>query len=369
MTAWIQKADVRALRVLALGTAALVVAWAVVNFAVEGARFDVHAPEVSEAKEVLATCARFFGALVLFLLPAEDVVYRRLRWVAGGLLVLGLGSLVFGYLEPLLETDAYDQDGAMHRALFTRAFAGVLFVVGLLPMTPPRFSGRTVLAIIAAFLALAVAVEAWEGALPPLFVVPGPEAIAGFDAYPAGRLTAWHWALSAVPLGLAVAAAAGVARHRISGALGAWLTVAVVLLVGSQLHHLLWPSAYGPVLTSADGLRLAFTVVVTVGGILELRRIAAESSVLLAGEREAKARYRTLVDQVPAVVYVDGVDRDNDAVFRSAYVEDVLGYAPGDFSRDPGSGRACSIPRIWSVSWPRTSAPTRPASRSRSSTA
>ena len=46
-------------------------------------------------------------------------------------------------------------------------------------------------------------------------------------------------------------------------------------------------------------------------------------------------RYRTLVEQVPAVVYIDGVDESNAAIFRSAHVEEILGYAPEEFYSDP----------------------------------
>lgn len=333
MTARVQKVDRGMLRALALGTAVFIVLWAAVNFAVEQAEFAVYAPKARVAKEVLAAFASFFGALVLFVLPTEEAVSRRLRWVACGLLVLGLGTLAFGYLEPLLEGGTYDHNESMYRALITRTFAGVLFTVGLLPKTPPRFSGRMMLAVLAAFVALAVAVEVAGGTLPRLFLVPSLEAAAELDAYPLGRLTVWHWVLSAVPL--AIAAAVGVGRRDFGGTLGIWLTLAMVLLAGFQVHHLLWPSAYGPVLTSADLLRLAVTVVIAVGGVLELRRITAERSALLAGERETKASYRTLVEQVPAVVYVDGVDDANAAIFRSAHVEEVLGHAPEEFSSDP----------------------------------
>ena len=42
---------------------------------------------------------RFFGALVLALF-VSSAVGRRLHWVAAGFAILGLGHLVFGYLEP-----------------------------------------------------------------------------------------------------------------------------------------------------------------------------------------------------------------------------------------------------------------------------
>lgn len=64
------------------------------------------------------------------------------------------------------------------------------------------------------------------------------------------------------------------------------MLVAMVLLTGSQLHNIFWPSIYSPVLATADLLRLAFTAAVVAGAIVELRRIAAERAALLAIEQE-----------------------------------------------------------------------------------
>jgi signal transduction histidine kinase len=75
------------------------------------------------------------------------------------------------------------------------------------------------------------------------------------------------------------------------GLLRGWLLFAVVLLAGSILHDYLWPSAYGGgLLTTADALSLVFAVVVAIGGISELRRVASERARLLATERERVRR-------------------------------------------------------------------------------
>jgi len=75
------------------------------------------------------------------------------------------------------------------------------------------------------------------------------------------------------------------------GLLRSWLLFAVVLLAGSVLHDYLWPSAYGGgLLTTADALSLIFAVVVAVGGVSELRRVASERARLLATERERARR-------------------------------------------------------------------------------
>jgi PAS domain S-box-containing protein len=48
--------------------------------------------------------------------------------------------------------------------------------------------------------------------------------------------------------------------------------------------------------------------------------------------REAEARYRMLVVQVPAVTYIDGADETNTVIYRSPQIEAVLGYTPEELS-------------------------------------
>jgi signal transduction histidine kinase len=270
----------------------LVVAWVIVIFTVEQARFAILAPEAQVGVEAAAALARLFGALVLLLFPIE-AAGQRLRWVASGFLVLALGGLLFGYAPPLLDV-APDLNTSIYAWLVVRSVAGVLFVVGLVPAVPPPCSRRLMLVtlIIVSLLSLGVVVATrW---LPPLTTTTALDAVVASGHSVLPGLTGWHWLLSSLPLGLALLAVVGAARHQAQGRLGGWLLVAMVLLAGSQVHNLFWPSAYSPVLTTADLLRLAFAAVVAVGGILELRRIAAERAALLAAERDAARRLTEL---------------------------------------------------------------------------
>ena len=54
-----------------------------------------------------------------------------------------------------------------------------------------------------------------------------------------------------------------------------------------------------------------------------------------AALREAEARYRTLVEQIPAVVYVDPADALGSPLYVSPRVESLLGYAPDEWLADP----------------------------------
>ena len=86
----------------------------------------------------------------------------------------------------------------------------------------------------------------------------------------------------------------GLIRHGISGPGQSWLAVAMVLMAGSQLHMMFWPSAFSPVLTTASILRLAFTLVVVLGAVFALRGVAEERAAVLAAERELGARMAEL---------------------------------------------------------------------------
>ncbi len=54
-----------------------------------------------------------------------------------------------------------------------------------------------------------------------------------------------------------------------------------------------------------------------------------------AALREAEARYRTLVEQIPAAVYVDPGDALGSPVYVSPQVEALLGYSPEEWLSDP----------------------------------
>jgi len=50
---------------------------------------------------------------------------------------------------------------------------------------------------------------------------------------------------------------------------------------------------------------------------------------------EAEAKYRTLVEQIPAVVYLDPVDENRDSIYVSPQVSDLLGIEPEEWLADP----------------------------------
>jgi signal transduction histidine kinase len=271
--------------------AVLVVGWAA-TILVGHARFALAAPGGQAGVEAAGAMARLFGALVLLVFP-RPAPSLRLRWVAAGHLVLGLTGLLFGNTLPLAGI-APDLDARLYAALVAWTVADACFVVGLLPATPPELTPSRLL-VAFGLLAATLAAALWVAdRLPVLIRADGDEvaALAGTAIRPG--LTDWHWGLGVVPLVLATIAAVGAARRVATDDAGGWLLPATVLLAGSQLHNLFWPSAYGPVLTTANLLRLAFAAAVAIGGVLELRRVAAEHGDLLRSEQEVSRRMAEL---------------------------------------------------------------------------
>lgn len=275
--------------VMAWGLLVALVGWALVNLLVDGAGFPViESEKVRGGEEAASALARLFGALVLGLFLVDETG-RRIRWFAGGLVVLGIAHLVFGYLEPMVQDDPPEMNEALYEGLVATTFACSLFALGLFPRTPPR-PLVWVMTVVPAMLVVGylVVFELMEGErwMPALARVESPGDAMRLGS-PVAWLTPWHWALWTLPLGLAALALFGAFWQSRRGMLRGWLLLAMVLMAGALLHEYLWPSSYGSnVVTTADLLSLAFAGVVAVGGVLELRRVAAQRARLLADERE-----------------------------------------------------------------------------------
>lgn len=52
-------------------------------------------------------------------------------------------------------------------------------------------------------------------------------------------------------------------------------------------------------------------------------------------DQESEARYRELVERVPAVLYVDRSDASNSAVYMSPQSESMFGYSRGEWLEEP----------------------------------
>ena len=72
-----------------------------------------------------------------------------------------------------------------------------------------------------------------------------------------------------------------------------------------------------------------------VGGVvINVRDVTARKKVE-EKLRKAEQRYRTLVEQIPAVTYVDDVDEVSSAVYMSPQAEELLGFSTEEWLEDP----------------------------------
>lgn len=281
-------------RRLALASLTLIVLWTLVILRLGIARFAIYSPGAEIGEEAATALAAFLGTLILTLFPpGEDEM--RLRWVAAGFAVLGIGALIFGYLEPLVSV-AMPLNTTLYIAITIRVVVGALLLVGLLPEHPPRFSRHVAIGVALIIIAMLTAIFTIHAYLPVLLRITSLQGATRESRSVLQGLTPWHWIISPLSLFLTVGAAMGAVRHFRGTGFGQWLLVALIFLAGSQLQNIFWPSTYTGVVTTANLLRLAFATLIAVGAIVELRRIAEERSLLLAAAREHGRRLEELAD-------------------------------------------------------------------------
>ncbi len=69
--------------------------------------------------------------------------------------------------------------------------------------------------------------------------------------------------------------------------------------------------------------------------IITVSRDITERKMVEARLREAEAKYRTLVEQIPAVIYVAALDDVGSAIYVSPRAEEMLGTVPEEWITDP----------------------------------
>ncbi len=272
--------------------AGLVVAWALAAIFIEQVQFMLFAPTAKAGIEVVLACSSLFASLVLFLFPDQGS-RSRLRWIATGFLMIGLGGALFGYATPLVAS--VSPNTSMYLSLAVRIGAGLMVAIGLLSPVPRSLPRSQIFAIIAIFMSLTALIGMLSRHLPALVRGDSTEAALLHNVSLMPDLTVWHWGLSLIPLLLFSAAAIGSFRHYPGHTYGGWLVVVLTVMAGAQLHIIFWPSAYSPEITTATLLRAGLMIVLVAGASLELRAIAQERTRLLKQEREYAQGLQDLV--------------------------------------------------------------------------
>lgn len=110
----------------------------------------------------------------------------------------------------------------------------------------------------------------------------------------------------------------------------------------------LWPGRYaaGHLLVAAAGLGIAYgtghvapvlTATIAIGLLAHLVGRRRVRRLNVTARQEAEARYRTLVEQLPLITYIDSpYSADEAADFVSPQIEKILGYTQAEWFGDPG---------------------------------
>lgn len=296
---------------IAAALALLATGWLVLVLVVDPMRFVIFDPRAGTGFEVLLAIGQMLGAFVLAISPIQPTP-RRLRWVAGGLLVFGIGAIGYGYLYPSL-VDAPSVAVSMYGSLYVRTVGTLLCAIGLAAPRVPGISSVSVFALGGGAVLVGMALVPLANDLPELVRVTGTPLVtdqgalsgeapdgtsemAGLEAMVSQAstvfpgLTGWYLGLALVPLTASIVAAWGVTRRAAEARAGTWLVLAITLMACAQLHSLFWPSMHSSIVTTTSILRLAMAVAVVVGVVVELRVLTLERDALLGVEQERTQR-------------------------------------------------------------------------------
>jgi diguanylate cyclase (GGDEF)-like protein/PAS domain S-box-containing protein len=130
----------------------------------------------------------------------------------------------------------------------------------------------------------------------------------------------------------------------------------VDLLIAAEVAHIAPGSRIETLVRCHDGSEMP--VEVHVGTVTEpepllvvtlrdLRDLAAEREAVF----EAEAKYKTLVEQIPAVVYLDPVSEDDSSIYVSPQITNLIGISPDEWLTDPYAWRKHVHPEDIERAW------------------
>ncbi|MGI8875332.1 MAG: sensor histidine kinase [Egibacteraceae bacterium] len=250
-------------------------------------------PEARVVIEVLGLCVALFAVLALLLPDDGDEIITRNAFIAS-LMTLGVSNVVFG-VGPLLTgfAGAFGGVYSFYPWLAARYLAGGLFIAASLRR--PRVPLRWYLVFVVTALVVVDAV---------LFTVRDhlPSPLVTLDYSPGGVVVpmtrpAQDLAIAYLPAVLFGVGAWLAARAYRRGAapLYVWVSAALLVQGAAKVHESFYPSVLGPVITSADALRLIFLALLLVGALQKVRQVVIDrGAAVRALDGDLRARDRLL---------------------------------------------------------------------------
>jgi signal transduction histidine kinase len=277
------------IRIAIVLTFSVIAVWTIAILFVDQVPAAAVHPAAHGGIEAIAAMALGLSALVLVLFPERESDHR-LYWAAAGLALLAITGVLMS-LATITRPELFTIKEIFEISIVARTAALGLICVGLATSNAPTLNWAN-----ASLATLAIGLFA--GAVfyfHPETVEPSAIASVGVPGdLRQSEFTMWHWILSAIPLAMALLIvwrqASLVTRQRVP----AWLIIAALFLAASQLHNSFWPSIYGPIVSTADVLRMAFATTVLLGTIIDLRSIAIRRAEEVALEKTRAHRLEEL---------------------------------------------------------------------------
>lgn len=255
-------------------------------------RFAVRNPEAHLAADVLGGCIAGIAAI---LVGARARRTQRLDEVvlAAALTWFSLTNLLFSALPVVLNDDPTTTSA--WAAVVARLVATSLLAAASLTPTTMRLPGRGRLfkllgatGLLLAIGGIVLAATADSLPRPVTYEALASGARVGLDSVPAFTVA------TSISLALFAVAAFGFIRRlrEPDDDLWAWLAAASIVAIGARALYLVLPSLYSAWFSVADGLRLAFYVIVAIG----LARAVARNASTEAELAEIEARRRVARD-------------------------------------------------------------------------
>src|SRR5215217_1039130 len=265
--------------------ASLIMVTALAQAAFPAARVTLFTPELVGGSGLVSALIWLFSAFVLVLFPIEE--YRnRLRWLALVCVLLGVAAMLFDVVVPIV-SDYHGLTTSMYLSIGAQTMAMAVLCIGFVPAVSPRLDRRVVIGTVLSLgIILLIAVTGVSG-------LPQFTSLATWDAPIAEGVTVQN-TLSAVPLGFGLLACLGFVRNRPSSGWPWWLSMAMLFLVGSEIHNIVVPSGFSPAFTSSRLLSVCWASRIAIGGVIQMHRVALERHQLLVAERAHSQRLNHL---------------------------------------------------------------------------